>query len=107
MRRKEERSKQGQTNNKAKHIHVHVFRVLVEMRTIEVLPTTGTYSTLISILQDRSAKTVIPLLHLNVMLNGPGLEGHPNSMLIAFWDERCQKTRHIFVYAELGKVWCV
>ena len=37
-------------------------------------------------------------------LNGPGLESHPNSMLIAFWDEKCKKTRHIFVYAEVGKV---
>lgn len=57
--------------------------------------------------QDRSAKTVIPLLHMNVVLNGPGLESHPNSMLIAFWDEKCKKTRHIFVYAEVGKVYRV
>lgn len=41
---------------------------------------------------------------MNVVLNGPGLESHPNSMLIAFWDEKCKKTRHIFVYAEVGKV---
>ena len=41
---------------------------------------------------------------MNVTLNGPGLESHPNSMLIAFWDEKIKKTRHIFVYAEVGKV---
>lgn len=41
---------------------------------------------------------------MNVALNGPGLESHPNSMIIAFWDEKCKKTRHIFVYAEVGKV---
>jgi hypothetical protein len=52
---------------------------------------------------DRTAKTVISLLHMNVTLNGPGLESHPNSMLIAFWDEKIKKTRHIFVYAEVGK----
>jgi hypothetical protein len=52
---------------------------------------------------DRTAKTVIPLLHMNAVLNGPGLESHPNSMLIAFWDEKCKKHRHIFVYAEVGR----
>lgn len=41
---------------------------------------------------------------MNAVLNGPGLESHPNSMLIAFWDEKCKKHRHIFVYAEVGRV---
>ena len=50
---------------------------------------------------------MIPLLNVNVVLNGPGLESHPNSMLIAFWDEKCKKTRHIFVYAEVGKVYYI
>ena len=54
--------------------------------------------------QDRAAKCVIPLTHLNVLMNGPGLESHPNSMLLAFWDEKLKKTRHVFVYAELAKV---
>lgn len=54
--------------------------------------------------QDRAAKCVIPLTHLNVLMNGPGLESHPNSMLLAFWEEKLKKTRHVFVYAELAKV---
>ena len=67
-------------------------------------PQCKSYSTFLTCPQDRTAKTVIPLLHMNAVLNGPGLESHPNSMLIAFWDEKCKKHRHIFVYAEVGKV---
>ena len=54
--------------------------------------------------QDRTPKASIPLHYVNVTMNGPGLDDHANSMLIAFKDEKSGKTRNIFVYAENGKV---
>lgn len=53
--------------------------------------------------QDRTPKASIPLHYVNVTMNGPGLDDHANSMLIAFKDEKSGKTRNIFVYAENGK----
>ena len=47
---------------------------------------------------------MIPLTHLNVTLNAPGLEEHKNSMLITFNETETRRTRNIFVYSEEGKV---
>lgn len=53
--------------------------------------------------QDRAPKAAIPLSHLNVTLQVPGLEERNNMMLIAFYDHKTRKTRNIFVYSESGK----
>ena len=54
--------------------------------------------------QDRSPKESIPLTHLNVTLEVPGMETRSNAMLIAYHNSKVKKTRNIFVYAEDGKV---
>ena len=75
------------------HVCVHIY--------IYIIPSSLCFS---FITQDKSPKTSIPLSHLNVTLEVPGLDERGNTMLIAYHNPKIKKTRNVFVYAESGKV---
>jgi len=60
----------------------------------------------LSLAQDRFPKCAIPLTHLNVTLQGPGLDYHHCAMLVVFKDDSIKASRNIYVHSDDGKV-CV